>query len=291
MSGEIEIYRTLNIKEEKECMEYVTDVVKRSGSSFYWAMKNLPKKKREAMFVVYAFCREVDDVADEPAPLEEKLQGLSNWRADIENVYGGKPKHPVAKALLKTVEEFGLEKDELLAVIDGMEMDVPDGMCAPSLDDYHLYCRRVAGAVGMLSIKIFGDDSDNARSFAVALGEALQTTNILRDMKEDAEIGRLYIPAELLNNVKINTTKPLEVITHAQVGRAREELAKLAHVRFIEAERCLKNVDKKAMKPAVIMMKGYRSIYDTMKKRGWHKLEPRPSVSKVKMLIALIFGS
>ncbi|MCP4394976.1 MAG: presqualene diphosphate synthase HpnD [Alphaproteobacteria bacterium] len=285
-----ENYRSLSAKEEKECMSYVTDVVQRSGSSFYWAMKILPKHKRDAMFVVYAFCREVDDVADEPAPLEEKQQGLHNWRTEIENVYGGKPKHPVGKALINVVEEFGLEKDELLAVIDGMEMDIPNGMCAPSIEELRLYCRRVAGAVGMLSIKIFGDDSEAARGFAVSLGEALQITNILRDMKEDAEIGRLYMPAELLQNVKIKTIEPIEVINHTQIGRAREELSKLANLRFVEAANFLAKTDKKAMKPAIIMMKGYRSIYDVMKKRGWDKLEPRPSVNKFKMLWAVLFG-
>ncbi|MCK5295696.1 MAG: presqualene diphosphate synthase HpnD [Alphaproteobacteria bacterium] len=266
----------------------INDIVKRSGSSFYWAMRILPKAKREAMFAIYAFCREVDDIADESAPLDEKLKGLADWRNEIEAVYEGTPKNPIAVALVKPVKEFNLEKKEFIAMIDGMAMDVPDGIKAPSMEELELYCRRVAGAVGMLSVRVFGCSSNEADTFAEATGEALQLTNILRDMPEDAEMNRLYMPKELLESAGITSTDPKTVLAHPDLHKARKVLAEVAEKRFAEATEALKKTDTAKMKPAVIMMRVYKAVYDELKKRGWDKTEPRPHVSTAKKLSIII---
>jgi len=269
---------------EKEITAQVNAIVKASGSSFYWAMRLLGKQKRDAMFAIYAFCREIDDIADEPAPLNEKKQRLQIWRDDIERVYDGvEPESTVAKALIAPVKRFSLPKSEFIELIDGMEMDIPDGMRAPTMTELQLYCRRVAGAVGMLSVCVFGDFSPTAQRFAITLGEALQLTNILRDMEEDMELGRLYMPRECLDLAGIAITDDTalsSVLSDPNLKIARRELAKQAALRFTEADAALNELDGRKMKPAVIMKDVYKKIFDMMEKRGWDILFPRPKPSK-----------
>ena len=269
---------------EKEITAQVNAIVKASGSSFYPAMKLLCREKRDAMYAIYAFCREIDDIADEPAPLNEKKQRLQIWRDDIERVYDGvEPESTVSKALIAPVKRFSLPKSEFIELIDGMEMDIPDGMRAPTMTELQLYCRRVAGAVGMLSVCVFGDFSPTARRFAITLGEALQLTNILRDMEEDMELGRLYMPRECLDLAGIAITDDTalsSVLSDPNLKIARRELAKQAALRFTEADAALNELDGRKMKPAVIMKDVYKKIFDMMEKRGWDILFPRPKPSK-----------
>lgn len=271
----------------EELKREVEAVVKRSGSSFYLAMRLLKREKREAMFAIYAFCREIDDIADEPAPLEVKKAALKKWRDDIGRLYAGEmPLLSIAKALKEPIEKYKLPKDEFIALIDGMETDIPDGMRAPTMNELELYCRRVAGAVGILSVYVFGDSSETAQRFAVALGEALQITNILRDTDEDMELGRLYMPKECLDKagIIISDDTPLsEILNHPNLKIARETLAERALLRFSQAREALDKLDAKQMKPAVIMMKVYRKIFDIMQKRGWEIIKPRPKPSKTWM--------
>ena len=267
----------------------VWDIVKKSGSSFTAGMKLLDKDRRRAMFAVYAFCRQIDDIADEPAPTREKKKLLDLWRNDIAALYRGKipPDNPVAQDLAGCVPKYALPEEEFYALIDGMEPDIPDGMRAPSMAELELYCRRVAGAVGVLSVCVFGDSSREARQFAVALGEALQLTNILRDMEEDMELGRLYMPAECLNKADIVITEntPLsEILASPRLKIARESLAERAFLRFAQAEAFLEKLNKKQMKPAVLMMSVYKKILLTMQARGFDILHPRPKPSKLWVL-------
>ena len=268
----------------RDLIDQVESIVKNSGSSFYTAMRLLGPEKRHAMYAVYAFCRQIDDIADEPAPLEAKQKALSVWRNDIEALYTGRePVLDVAKALVSPVKRFSLPKEEFIALIDGMEMDIPDGMRAPKMDELELYCRRVAGAVGILSVRIFGESSDDAVRFAVTLGEALQLTNILRDMVEDMDLGRLYVPEEALEKAGIAVTENTslsEILADPSLKIARGYLAERAKLRFMEASAALEKLDAKKMKPAVLMKEMYHKIFLMMEKRGWEKLEPRPKPSK-----------
>ena len=174
--------------------------VKQSGTSFAAGMAILPKPRRAAMHAIYAFCREVDDIADdERRDAGEKHARLDEWRREIDRLYAGRPTLSAGVALLEPVRAFGLPKNEFLMMIEGMEMDAGGPIVAPSLDRLFAYTRRVAGAVGLLSMPVFGAPKGEASDrFALALGDALQLTNILRDVAEDARIGRLYLPAELL---------------------------------------------------------------------------------------------
>ena len=179
-----------------EAQTHAQDIVQASGTSFMAAMKILPEDRRTAMYAIYAFCREVDDIADANAPASEKIGRLKNWRREIDRVYRGDPQILTLRALVRPVRQFGLEKEDFLAVIDGMEMDAVEDIRGPSLAKLDTYCDRVASAVGRLSIRAFGAEEDRARRVAHHLGRALQLTNILRDLDEDARRGRLYLPAE-----------------------------------------------------------------------------------------------
>lgn len=265
-------------------------VVARSGTSFALGMRILPRPRREAMYAIYAFCREVDDAADEPNPDAVKLALLANWRHEVEAVYAGRPQHPVGRALAPAVARYDLPKAELLAVIDGMEMDVRDGILAPDLPTLQLYCRRVAGAVGILSLNAFGAAGEPARRFAVALGEALQLTNILRDVAEDAGRGRLYLPADLLRRHGIEPDRGIQaVLASPGLDAACRELAALAGARFAEADRHLAESDRRALRPALLMMGVYDDLLSRLLARGWRGDEPPLKASKWARLGAALW--
>jgi phytoene/squalene synthetase len=171
---------------------------KASGSSFYLAMRLMPKRERDAMFTIYAFCRRVDDIADDGLGTRpERHEKLEAWRYDLDALYNGQSPQRVA-FLAPAVARFGLRKEDFFTILDGMEMDVAEDIVAPDLATLDLYCERVASAVGRLSIKVFGMDEGPGFDLAHHLGRALQLTNILRDIDEDADVGRLYLPREYL---------------------------------------------------------------------------------------------
>ena len=184
--------------QEKEALGYIRALVKKSGSSFGLGMQILPRRQREAMFALYAFGREVDDIADQEGSEAEKTRQLNEWRRELERLFAGEPTRMTARALLTSMKTFPLKKEELYALIEGMEMDVRGEMRMPSQETLRLYCRRVAGSIGVLSLGVFGLDGEIARQFALSLGQGFQLTNILRDLDEDARQGRLYLPYELL---------------------------------------------------------------------------------------------
>jgi phytoene synthase len=262
--------------------------VEGANTSFYWAMRLLPKARREAMFAVYAFCREVDDIADGELPLPEKRTRLDGWRAEVERIYGGEPQSTAGLALADAARDFGLDRADMEAVIDGVEMDATGEALAPDMATLTRYCRCVAGAVGLLSIKIFGDDSPDARRGAIALGYALQFTNILRDVAEDSARGRLYLPRELLAKHGMGGTDPAAVADHPAVAAVCDELADLAETHFREARTLLARCDRRALRPAFAMMEVYHTLLRRMKSRGWTRLYVRPRIgATAKLWIAL----
>ena len=195
-----------------------------SGSSFYTAMRILPRAQREAMFEIYSFCRLVDDVADSTAPHAERKLELGEWRSRIEAVYAGRPA-PELRALAQAVRDFRLRKEDFLAVIDGMEMDAAEDIRAPDWAKLELYCERVASAVGRLSVRVFGMGEQDGLALAHHLGRALQLTNILRDIDEDAEIGRLYLPQEELRKAGIVSSDPNAVRSSVGLGPVCDAVA------------------------------------------------------------------
>ena len=262
----------------------VEAIVKRAGTSFYQGMKILPPARRDAMWGIYAFCRLVDDVADEPAPAAEKQTALNDWRTRISRLYAGEPSDAVTTVLLPFVQQFHLREPDFQAVIAGMEMDAFEEIVAPSFEKLDLYCDRVAAAVGRLSVRAFGDASPRADDVAWALGRALQFTNILRDLAEDAARNRLYLPAEWLAEAGIPVTTPAEMLRHPAMSQVCERMAKQAHRYFDAAHAAMRQCNQKAMRPARLMGATYRAVLRALEKRGWTRLEEPVKLSKLQKL-------
>ncbi len=271
--------------------DYVRDVVTRSGTTFYWSMRLLPPVKREAMFAVYAFCREVDDVADGDAPIAEKHVQLQQWRDEIDRLYAGRPTHPITRALAGPVSQFALQRDDLFAIIDGMVMDAEGPIVAPSFAELELYCARVAGAVGQLSVCIFGARGEAGRRLSRALGEAVQLTNILRDLKEDADVGRLYLPRELLSEHGISERDPATVLRHPRLAGVCAALVMRAEADFTTAGEILESLPRRDMRPALIILHVYRLLLRRLKAHGFADFTRRVRLSgREKLLVALRYG-
>ena len=274
--------------------EYVRAVTRSAGSSFYWGMRILPKDRRDAMFAVYAFCREVDDIADGDAPEADKRRQLDDWRRHIEALYTPDQVGPdthVLRALRRAIGLYNLEKKDFFEVIAGMEMDTDGTIVAPTCAQLELYCNRVAGAVGLLSVRIFGDSSDTAREFAVVLGTALQLTNILRDLKDDARMGRLYLPREQIVAHHVTLGTPDDILQSPEIPEICASVAMRAREKYAEADRLLLQSDARALKPAVVMMMNYRRILERLIANGWQDLDDDAGLSKPeKLWIALRYG-
>lgn len=276
--------------EDRDAEAHVSHVVAASGTSFYWAMRLLPPPRRAAMFAIYAFCREVDDIADDDAPVADKRARLGAWREEIARLYRGRPEWPTGQALLDPVATYGLAMDDFLALIDGMEMDAA-GMCAPTLSELELYCDRVASAVGRLSIKAFGANEPRAPDVARHLGQALQLTNILRDLTEDAMRGRLYLPVELLVRHGVLAREPGAALREPGIAGVCDELAATARRHFADARHAVADCAPGPMRPAIVMMEVYRRILDRLCRRGWRDLDRPVRLSKLtKLWIALRYG-
>ena len=266
---------------------HASETVKQSGTSFAAGMRILSKPRRDAMYAIYAFCREVDDIADEGGTREEKLAGLTAWREEIDRIFDGNPKFPTGVALREAVEAFDLPKDEFFAMIEGMETDANGPVIAPSMKELLHYTRCVAGSVGMLSMPAFGAPKNpTADHFALSLGDALQLTNILRDVAEDAEIGRLYLPRELLEKYGAPLS-PDEIMTSPALPKVAEELGAMAAQKFADARAALKDLDWRVLRPALLMMGIYETYLTKMQARGWDRIgEPLTIPKSQKMAIA-----
>jgi len=279
------------IPDDAALRESIRQRVESAGTSFYWAMRLLPQDRRNGMYAVYAFCREVDDIADDTSSPEHKKAALAAWHAEIDALYAGHPRQLVACALRDPVTRYRLRREDFHTVIDGMEMDAAQNIRAPDLATLDLYCARVASAVGHLSVHIFGDPSAAAHAVADALGRALQLTNILRDLDEDAQRGRLYLPREMLDRHGIREAAPSEVLRHPALPSVCRDLAAIAERHFAEADRAMADCSRRAMRPASVMGAFYRAMLDALLRSGWRDPTRRISLSKAqKLWLALRHG-
>jgi presqualene diphosphate synthase len=267
---------------EDALRETIRHRVEAAGTSFYWAMRLLPPARRNGMYAIYAFCREVDDIADGEQPLDQRLAALAAWREEIEALYAGHPRHFLARALFEPVRNYELRKQDFIAVIDGMEMDAREDIWGPDLATLDLYCARVASAVGHLSVHIFGDASEAAHAVAESLGRALQLTNILRDLDEDATRNRLYLPREILDRHGIRDCDPATVLRHPALPAVCREVAAIAEGHFRDAERAMARCSRRAMRPAAVMSAIYHATLCAVLRSGWR--DPRRPISLSKPL-------
>jgi len=254
-----------------------------SGSSFYSAMRILPASQREAMFQIYSFCRKVDDIADSDGPRPERLAALQQWRDDIDALYRGDPPDHL-KDYVATVKKFDLQREDFIAVIEGMEMDVPQDIRAPDMATLDLYCDRVASAVGRLSVNVFGMPREDGVLLAHHLGRALQLTNILRDIDEDAGLGRLYLPREALFHAGITSNDPVKVAADRALPKVCQSVADRAKKHFAEADIIMKRNRRRAVRAPRIMGKYYGTILELLLKRGFAAPREPVRVSKITKL-------
>ena len=254
-----------------------------SGSSFYAAMRLLPARERAAMFAVYDFCRKVDDIADDPGPTPaERTAALDAWRADLAALFAGEARINT-RGLAAPVRDFDLQQDDFLAVIDGMQMDVGVDIRAPSFAVLDLYCDRVASAVGRLSVRVFGMDERPGRTLAHHLGRALQFTNILRDLDEDAAIGRLYLPSDALATASIVGDVPAAVVNHPAINAACLWLAAKAHDHYRAADAIMAAKPKGRLRAPRLMSAVYGTVLARMEAQGWTAPRQRISLSKARL--------
>ncbi len=254
-----------------------------SGSSFYYSFRFLDEERRRAVTALYAYCREVDDVVDDCSDPEVAAQTLVWWRNELESCFAGAPTHPVTQALAPHIARFDLPQELFVAILDGMVMDLTRHSYH-SMEELQTYCYRVAGAVGLLAARIFGYTDDQTLIYAEKLGLAFQLTNIIRDVGQDIRMGRVYLPAELLDQHGIDhellhrptTAEPLKQALAALTGVAREA--------YREAKEHLPRCDRAAQRTGLLMSAIYERLLDEIERDGFQVLEHRVHLTPLRKL-------
>jgi phytoene synthase len=263
--------------------KFVSRLTRKSRSNFFYAFLCLPKPQREALYAVYAFCRIVDDAVDVGEDQAAKRKELDRWRAEIAQVFEGSPEHPAAQRLQEAVKLFPIPREALNEIIAGVEMDL-DRSTYRTFEELYPYCYRVASAVGLCCIEIFGYSDVRAREYAVSLGVALQLTNIMRDVQPDARAGRVYLPQEDLERFGV-TSDDLAVGRYTpEFLRLMEYEAARAHACYERAWAALPRSDEHRLFAAEIMGRTYFALLETIERRRFQVFGVRVSVPTSRKL-------
>jgi phytoene synthase len=263
--------------------EYCQQKAAQSGSSFYYSFLFLPAERRRAITALYAFCREVDDVADEVSDVAVARVKLAWWRTEVANLFAGHPQHPVTKALAPHVAPHGIDAARLNEIIDGMEMDLTHHRY-PDFDSLKLYCRRAAGVVGELSASIFGFSNARTLEYADALGTAFQLTNIIRDVGEDARRGRVYLPADELARFHLSPQDILERKGDERFRTLMQFQAERADSYYDLALARLPAEDRRSQRAGLIMAAIYRTLLREIRADGFRVLDQRIALTPLRKL-------
>ena len=268
----------------------IQNIIKYPKSSFYWGMKILDEEKRNAMFAIYAFCKKTDSIADSHELKKKKIKKINELRKEINKIFNNNLNNKSSRTLKYYIDSYKLKKKYFLEIINGVEMDINNIMICPNKKIFNLYYYRVAEAVGLISLKIFGCYNKKTKYFGLYLAKALQITNILRDIKQDKDMGRMYFPKEILNSVGIKTKKIILILKNKNFSKACVKLAKLADLNFKQADKQLKFCSKKELKSAILMMDTYKLLLKKLKKKGWESLEEKVSLTKLEKFFLFIKG-
>ena len=263
--------------------EYVQDKAAASGSSFYYAFLFLPKPRRAAITAFYAFCREVDDVVDEVSDPGVARTKLAWWRSEVAKSFRGQPEHPVMRALMQCAPEFGIEERQLQAVIEGCEMDLQQTRYL-DFASLQTYCHYVAGIVGEVAARIFGQQRPETTQYAHKLGLAFQLTNIIRDVGEDAMRGRIYLPIDELQRFDVKAAEILDRRYSDRFAALMKFQAERARRYYDEALAMLPEEDRRAQKPGLMMASIYRTLLGEIERDGFQVLHQRVSLTPLRKL-------
>jgi phytoene synthase len=263
--------------------EYCQQKAAQSGSSFYYSFLFLEPERRRAITALYAFCREVDDTVDECTDVSVARTKLSWWRQEIASMLNGTPTHPVTKALQPHLATYALDGKYLLAIVDGMEMDL-DQTRYLDFPGLQKYCWHVAGVVGILSANIFGVTDDKTLAYAEKLGLAFQLTNIIRDVGEDARKGRIYLPVNELQQFGVKAADILNSVHGESFEKLMQFQAARAQGLYREALAALPAADRRAQRPGLIMAAIYHALLDEIERDGFHVLNQRISLTPIRKL-------
>ena len=263
--------------------QYCQNKAAQSGSSFYYSFRFLPPDRRRAITALYAYCREVDDIADEVEDVNVARAKLGWWRAEVANLFAGHPTHPVTNALAPATKQFGIDASRLNEIIDGMEMDLSRHRYQ-DFESLQLYCHRVAGVVGQLSASIFGFSNPKTLVYAENLGLAFQLTNIIRDVGEDARRDRIYLPQQDLAKFGVTNAD----IVNCKHSPAFEQLmayqAERAKSFYGAAFEALMPEDRRPQRPGLIMSAIYRTLLHELERDGFKVLNQRTSLTPLRKL-------
>ncbi|HEY8027432.1 MAG TPA: presqualene diphosphate synthase HpnD [Burkholderiaceae bacterium] len=263
--------------------EYCQQKAAQSGSSFYYSFLFLPQERRRAITALYAFCREVDDTVDECTDAQVARTKLVWWRKEITAMAAGNPSHPVTKALQPHLAAYAIDVKHLLAIVDGMEMDL-DQTRYLDYPGLQRYCWHVASVVGILSASIFGSTQAATLQYAEKLGLAFQLTNIIRDVGEDARKGRIYLPVNELQKFNVTAADILNARHSENFEKLMKFQAERAQAAYDEAFALLPPADRRAQRPGLIMAAIYRAILDEIERDGFHVLNQRISLTPIRKL-------
>jgi phytoene synthase len=247
--------------------------VRAADGSFFWASRLLPRRRRDALYALHAFCRELRDIADGEASRGLKLALLSDWRCEVARLFAGWPQRMVTRALAGPVRDYSLRCEDFLALIDGMEMEARRNIRAPSFAELDLYCSQVAASAGRIALRILGASTPAADQVAAELGRALQLTGILRDLAADARRDRLYLPRELLQAHGVFTTMPNAVLAHPALPRICRDLASLADAHYTAATAAMADCPRRGLRPAAVVLALHRGLLHRLLAQGWTRLE------------------
>ncbi len=263
--------------------QYCKDKASKSGSSFYHSFRFLPPQQRQAIIALYAFCREVDDAVDDIPDTNLARATLEQWREHIHLTFHGTPTHPVGIALQEALQHFNLLEEYFIEIIDGMEMDL-EQQRFPQFKHLALYCHRVASVVGLLSVEIFGYQDRKTLKYAENLGMALQLTNIIRDVKEDAERGRIYLPQEDLRQFNVTESSILKLQSSPELVALLEFQAQRAETYYQQAMQALPLADRYNQKTGLIMAKIYHETLNELRQTKFDVMNKRVSLSPFRKL-------
>lgn len=270
----------------------IKKIVKKNARFFFWGMRFLPKAKREAMYTLYVFFKHIDEIIDNDndMPMNEKVELINAWREEFNNIYDKKvPATEIGRKIYKNCMRFKLPKSEFLKLIDSLAMDIPTPLVAPSFEKFLKYSRGSAGTPINLSLRVLGVENEKLiEEISTDFGNAIKITTVLRDIKEDAQAGHIYIPKELLEEAEVFSTVPLKIVTDKNLVFAREAFATVNKQLYENSYILIDQLDKTTARHIRSLANVYKRYFDIMNNRGWEVISPKPKVGKMHRMSLIL---